>query len=70
MIINNGIELYYFYFIRFYHLQVIIFRNLIEVLSLVEIGNRFGKNHLVEIGTVERLACVSFRSWSALLGRL
>ena len=47
----------------FYHLQVIIFRNLIEileeiskifrnmieVLSFVVIGNRFGRNHLVEI---------------------
>ena len=62
-------------FIRFSHLQVIIFRNLIrileeiskifrnliEVLSLVKVGNRFGRNHLVEIGVVEQLACVSYR---------
>ena len=54
IIINKSIELYYYYFIRFYHLQVIISRNLIGVFSLVEIGNRFGKNHLVEIGGVER----------------
>ena len=63
IIIINSIELYIFYIIRFYHLQVIIFRNfigileeiskilqnLIIILSLVEISNRFLRNHLVEI---------------------
>ena len=39
-----------------------IFRNLIEVFSFVEIGNRFGKDHLVKIDVVVRLACVSCRS--------
>ena len=72
---NNSIELYIFYFIRFYHFQVIIYRNLIEkleeisktfrnlidVLSLVEIGNRFGRNHLVELDVDERLVFVVAR---------